>query len=185
MRPNAPLISRVLSLVIIVGWAASVMGQKTGAPSTSSVRKASGNREKVQKPSLSTYLFFKGNCKEAMEFYRSVFGGELIQTSVGNSPMKNSFPAGMYDRIINARLISKDVDISASDWLRPGETPLRGNMACLYLSGGKPAELRAMFEKLSVGAEVTDPLRVEKFGTYGALNDKFGVRWMFQTNQKD
>jgi len=53
------------------------------------------------------------------------------------------------------------------------------------LSGGKPSELKAIFEKLSVGANVTDPLRVEPFGTYGALNDKFGVRWMFQTDQKD
>jgi len=58
-------------------------------------------------------------------------------------------------------------------------------MVCLYLSGGKPAELKALFEKLSVGAEVTDSLRREAFGTYGALNDKFGVRWMFQTDQKD
>jgi PhnB protein len=108
---------------------------------------------------LSTYILFKGNCKEAMEFYRSVFGGQLIQTSVGQSPMKNSFPESMYDRIVNARLISKNVDISASDWLRPTETPVQGNMVCLYLS--------------------------VPFGTYGALNDKFGVRWMFQTDQKD
>ena len=45
--------------------------------------------------------------------------------------------------------------------------------------------MEAIFEKLSVGAKVTDPLRAEPFGTYGALNDKFGVRWMFQTDQKD
>ena len=134
---------------------------------------------------LSTYIFFKGNCKEAMEFYRSVFGGQLIQTSVGYSPMKTSFPESMHNRIVNARLIGKNVDISASDWLRPTETPVQGNMICLYLSGGRPAELKAIFEKLSVGADVTDPLRVEPFGTYGALNDKFGVRWMFQTDQKD
>lgn len=134
---------------------------------------------------LSTYILFKGNCKEAMEFYRSVFGGQLIQTSVGQSPMKNSFPESMYNRIVNARLIGRNVDISASDWLRPTETPVQGNMVCLYLSGGKPSELKAIFEKLSLGANVTDPLRVEPFGTYGALNDKFGVRWMFQTDQKD
>jgi PhnB protein len=99
--------------------------------------------------------------------------------------MKNSFPESMYDRIVNARLISKNVDISASDWLRPTETPVQGNMVCLYLSGGKPSELKAIFEKLSVGANVTDPLEIVPFGTYGALNDKFGVRWMFQTDQKD
>ena len=134
---------------------------------------------------LSTYLLFQGNCQPAMEFYRAVFGGQLTETTVAQSPMKNSFPKSMHDRIVNARLIGKNVDISASDWLRPSRTPVQGNMVCLYLSGGKPAELKTLFEKLSVGADVTDPLRVEAFGTYGALNDRFGVRWMFQTDQKD
>jgi uncharacterized glyoxalase superfamily protein PhnB len=36
----------------------------------------------------------------------------------------------------------------------------------------------------SDGAEVTDPLKEQFFGTYGTLNDKFGVRWMFQTDKK-
>jgi PhnB protein len=40
--------------------------------------------------------------------------------------------------------------------------------------------LKAVFEKLSEEAEVTDPLKETFHGVYGALNDKFGVRWMFQ-----
>jgi PhnB protein len=44
--------------------------------------------------------------------------------------------------------------------------------------------VRALFERLSEGAEVTDPLKEQFFGTYGALNDKFGVRWMFHTETK-
>jgi PhnB protein len=43
--------------------------------------------------------------------------------------------------------------------------------------------LKTLFEKLSDGAEVTDPLTEQFFGTFGALNDKFGVRWMFQTDK--
>ena len=53
-----------------------------------------------------------------------------------------------------------------------------------YLSGGTLQELKALFERLSEGAEVTDPLKEQFFGTYGALNDEFGVRWMFQTDKK-
>jgi PhnB protein len=45
--------------------------------------------------------------------------------------------------------------------------------------------LKALFEKLSEGAELTDPLTEQFFGTYGALSDKFGVRWMFQTGKND
>jgi PhnB protein len=170
--------------MIIVGCTASGLGLRNDNYSIDSPQKASGNSTKMQVTTLSTYIFFNGNCKEAMEFYHSVFGGQLIQTSVGQSPMKNSFPESTHERIVNARLIAKNVDISASDWLRPAQTPVRGNMVCLYLSGGRPSELEAIFEKLSVGANVTDPLRAEPFGTYGALNDKFGVRWMFQTDQK-
>ena len=120
-----------------------------------------------------------------MEFYKSCFGGELTLSSVGQSPMKSMFPESMHNKTVNARLVSENFDISASDWLRPAQTPIRGNMVCLYLSGGKPQQLKAIFDKLSEEAEVTDPLKIEPFGTYGALNDKFGVRWMFQTSQVD
>src|SRR6202140_2795445 len=55
---------------------------------------------------------------------------------------------------------------------------------CLYLSGGTLEELKTLFKGLSDGAEVTDPLQEQFFGTYGALNDKFGIRWMLQTDKK-
>ena len=131
---------------------------------------------------LSTYLLFDGRCKEAMTFYQSVLGGELTMTTVGDSPMKGAFPPAMQGRIVSAHLKSATVDISASDWLRPGVTPVHGNMVMLYLSGGTPAAARAAFTKLSVGADVTDPLTEQPFGLYGALNDKFGNRWMFHAD---
>jgi len=86
--------------------------------------------------------------------------------------------------VLNARLQSGGLEISASDWLRPDRTPVRGNTVCLYLSGGTLENLRTVFDRLSEGADVTDPLKQMFFGAYGALNDKFGVRWMFQTNEK-
>jgi PhnB protein len=119
-----------------------------------------------------------------MQFYKSCFGGELTATKVKNSPAKDHMPAVQQDKIINARLRSRNLEISASDWLRPDQTPIPGNTVCLYLSGGTFQELKALFEKLSERAEVTDPLKEQFFGTYGALNDKFGVRWMFQTDKK-
>jgi PhnB protein len=129
---------------------------------------------------LTPYLLFDGNCQQAMEFYKSCFGGDLTVMKVKDSPAKDHMPAVQLDKTINARLINGNLEISASDWLRPDETRTRGNTVCLYLSGGKPQELKALFEKLSPGAEVTDPLKEQFFGLYGALNDKFGVRWMFQ-----
>ena len=136
-------------------------------------------------PILTPYLLFDGHCQEAMEFYKTCFEGELQVTRVKDSPAEQWMPAAQQDKVINARLRSENVDISASDWLRPDRTPVRGNSVCLYLSCGTLSELKVLFEKLSQAAEVTDPLKEMFFGTYGALNDKFGVRWMFQTNEKD
>jgi len=68
---------------------------------------------------------------------------------------------------INAQLKSGNLLISASDWLRLDETRTRGNTICLYLSGGTFQELKAVFEKLSEEAEVTDPLKEMFLGSTG------------------
>jgi PhnB protein len=133
---------------------------------------------------LISYLLFDGTCRQAMDFYKSIFGGELGLTTVGDSPMAPMFPPALHSRVVHARLISDLVDIPASDWLARNETPVSGNMMCMFLNGGSYEALKGFFDKLSDGAKVTDPLQVQPFGYYGALNDKFGVRWMFQTDKK-
>lgn len=131
---------------------------------------------------LTPYLLFDGSCDQAMHFYQSCFGGELNAIKVKDSPIKDSMPAVQQEKILNARLKSDNLEISASDWLLPEVTPIRGNTVCLYLSGGTIEELKFLFKRLAEGAEVTTPLKKQFFGMYGALNDKFGVRWMFQAN---
>lgn len=133
---------------------------------------------------LTPYLLFDGSCHEAMEFYKTVFGGELTATRVKDSPAKDHMAAFQQNKVINARLCSGAVEISASDWLMSAATPVRGNTVCLYLSGGTLEELKILFTKLAEGADVTNPLKEQFFGVYGALNDRFGVRWMFQTNHR-
>jgi PhnB protein len=91
-------------------------------------------------------------------------------------------PAVQREKILNARLKSGKMEISASDWLLPDRKAARGNMVCLYLSGAS-RDIKLLFERLSEGAEVSDPLAEQFFGAYGALNDKFGVRWMFHAEK--
>ena len=133
---------------------------------------------------LTPYLLFDGTCREAMDFYRSCLGGELVITAVKDSPAKHNMPAFQYGKTLHARLKGSNVEIAASDWLQLDRTPVRGNTACLYRTGGTFQELKSLFEKLSEGGEVTDPLSQQFFGTYGALNDRFGVRWMFHTHHQ-
>jgi PhnB protein len=128
---------------------------------------------------VSQFLFFDGDCRQAMTFYQSCLGGDLALSPVSETPMAAAFPASMHSRIINARLVGNGLDFSACDWMRPNESFTRGNMNCMYISGDSRAETKKQFELLSQNATVTDPLKEEPFGLYGALNDQFGVRWMF------
>ena len=131
---------------------------------------------------LTPYLLFDGNCAEAMTFYKACLGGELTITTLRDSPMKGQFPTEQHNKVVNARLKSGAIDISASDWLHPTRTLKQGNTVCLYVSEGTYQELKEMFDTLSEGADpaLQDPLKEMPFGSYGALTDKFGMRWMFQ-----
>lgn len=130
---------------------------------------------------LTLYLLFDGACGEAMEFYHERLGGELSMTRVSESPLKDHTPPNLHKKVLNARLVGSGFDISASDWMLPNRTPVRGNTVCMYFSGGSRDELRQVFDRLSEGADVTDPLEEMPF-LYGALNDKFGARWMFHAD---
>jgi PhnB protein len=142
-----------------------------------------GEKEKMTK--LTPYLLFDGRCREAMEFYQSCLGGKLTMKAVKETPAKDQMQAFQQDWILNAHLDAGLMEISASDWLALDETPVRGSTVCMYLRGGSFGELKTLFDKLSEGAKVTDPLKETFFGTYGALNDRFGVRWMFHANKEN
>ncbi len=135
---------------------------------------------------LTPFLLFDGNCAEAMTFYQSCLGGELALTKVSDTPMKDQMPPEHHHKVIYAHLKSGAIEVSATDWLHPTRTPKQGNTVCMYVNGGKYNELRAIFDKLSAGAdkELLDDLRDVPFGSYGHLADKYGVHWFFQGEKK-
>jgi PhnB protein len=132
---------------------------------------------------LTPYILFDGNCQQGMEFYKTCFGGELTILKVKDSPMKDHMPPSVQDKILNAQLKSGKIDLSASDWVLLDRTRIAGNSVRLYLRGATTMEVKILFEKLSDGAEILDPLKETFFGIYGGLNDKFGIRWMFQADK--
>lgn len=123
---------------------------------------------------LNAYLFFAGNCREAMEFYRNIFGGTLKIQTYDEVPGQ---PEAMEGKVIHASLMDGDVDLMASD----GPTPdrLGTGKISLSLSGTDEEKLRTVFDSLSARGKVTSPLKKEFWGdTFGVLTDKFGVDWM-------
>jgi PhnB protein len=131
-------------------------------------------------PTLTPFLLFDGNCAEAMTFYRSVLGGELTITRVGDIGVH--VPPELRDKVAHAHLAGGTITFSATDWQHPTRRPLQGNTVAMYLDGGADENLKAIFERLSEGADPTlrDDLRQMPFGTYGHLADRFGVHWFFR-----
>jgi len=140
--------------------------------------------ERMTMMKLMPYLLFDGRCAEAMEFYQRCLGGELKMLKVKDSPAKGQMTPEQQEKVLNAQLTGGRLEVSASDWLMRGAEPVRGNTVCMYLTGGSVEELRAAFDRLAEGAEVTAPLKEVFYGVYGTLNDRFGVRWMFQANRE-
>jgi PhnB protein len=131
---------------------------------------------------LTPFLLFDGNCAEAMEFYSGCFGGDLILTRLGDTPMKHQFLEQQHHKVVFAYLKSAAVEFSGTDWLHPTRTWKQGNTTAMNIIGTQSDELRAIFDKLSDGAdrEFLVELREMPFGLYGRLTDRFGVEWFFR-----
>ena len=126
---------------------------------------------------LNPYLSFKDNSREAMEFYRSVFGGKL-EVSTFKDYHASQDPSE--DNLIMHSVLEADNGITfmASD--TPNRMEYRpGTNMSMSLSGDNEAELKAYFEKLSAGGRVTMPLEKAIWGdSFGMCTDTFGVQWL-------
>ncbi|WP_394940338.1 VOC family protein [Psychromicrobium sp. YIM B11713] len=126
---------------------------------------------------LNPYLSFKDNAKEAMEFYQSVFGGELTASTFAefNAPVE----ANEANLIMHSQLeTAGGLTLMASD--TPSHMEFKpGNTYSVSLSGEDEAELRGYWEKLSDGGIVAMPLEKAPWGdSFGMCNDKFGIAWL-------
>ena len=134
------------------------------------------------------FLLFDGNCAEAMTFYHTCLGGELKLLKLAETPMKAQFPPEKHSRIINARLESGAIEISATDWMAsPAFDPKQGNTFAIFVIGGTYDELKAAFDRLAEGAEEArfQELHDMPFGTYGQFYDKYGVQWIFKGEKRE
>ncbi len=126
---------------------------------------------------LNPYLGFRDNARQAMEFYRSVFGGDLTMSTFAEFQASQDPAEG--PKIMHAMLIAPNgfVLMGADTPKDRPHTP--GDTYSVSLSGDDEAELRGYWDKLSPGAKVTWPLAKAPWGdTFGMLTDRFGVSWM-------
>lgn len=133
------------------------------------------------------FLLFDGNCVEAMTFYHACLGGELTLTRLGDTSMKDQFPPEKHGRIINAHLKSGLIELSATDWMAaPDYEPRYGDIFAIFVLGEGYDELKAVFDKLSEGAQSDrfQELHDMPFGTYGQFFDRYGYHWIFKGDSR-
>jgi PhnB protein len=126
---------------------------------------------------LNPYLSFKDNAREAMEFYKTVFGGKLVMNTF--KEFHASQDPSEDNKIMHSMLeAANGITFMAAD--TPNDMTYRpGTNMSMALSGDNEAELTGYFEKLSAGGTIRAPLAKAPWGdTFGMLTDKFGVEWM-------
>lgn len=130
--------------------------------------------------SVNAYLNFKGNCREAVEFYAEVFGvGKPNIMTYGDAPPNPDHPVPDEAKnwVMHAMLQVNGSPLMFSDVLP--DMPLTiGNNISLVVHGKSEEEVRNWFNKLKEGGQVHMELQ-ETFWSklYGMVTDKFGIGW--------
>jgi PhnB protein len=130
-------------------------------------------------PRFNSYLFFDGNCADAMRFYERTLGGKITMSMThAQSPMGAQASAGNANRIIHASLDIDGGTLMASDTMA-GETYHGMKNFALSLVYPTAAEAKRIFDALGEGGKVTMPLAKTFFAeSFGMLVDRFGTPWM-------
>lgn len=125
---------------------------------------------------LNPYLSFRANAREAMDFYHSVFGGELTRTTFAEYQTGDESEK---DKIMHAQLLT-DGGLCLMGADTPNEMEHNpGSNGSISLSGEDEAELRGYWDKLVDGGVKTVPLEKAPWGdSFGMCIDKFGVSWL-------
>jgi PhnB protein len=127
---------------------------------------------------VTIHLNFQGQARAALDFYQSVFGGQVTQFSYRESGMPHD-PADA-ERIIwgqvgapnGFRIMAYDVQAS-----KPWDQGRNAFFA--VLGGDAEQEIRSLWDKLAQGASIEQPLAPAQWSPlYGMLKDRFGVVWV-------
>ncbi len=132
---------------------------------------------------LNPYLAFKDNARQAMEFYKSVFGGKLTATTF--KEFNASQDPSEDNKIMHSMLEAPNGIIFMAADTPNGMAYRPGTNMSMALSGDNEAELTAYYNKLSAGGTVREPLaKAPRGDTFGMFTDRFGVDWMVNIAEK-
>ena len=129
-----------------------------------------------------THLNFRGQAREALAFYKSVFGGEMVVMTYADAyNVQDPSEANqvMWGQVASAdgfRIMAFDMP-SSRPW-SPGEAPF-----FVSVSSNADEEIATRWERLREGGTVVHPLAPAAWAPlYGMLKDRFGITWVLAVN---
>ena len=134
---------------------------------------------------IKPYIAFKGDCAEAINFYKDKLGAEvLFSQTYGESPMADKVGPENKDKIMHTSIKIGDSVIMACDNVFAESPTTVGDNISLAIGTSDVASADTMFEKLSEGGSIQMPMQ-ETFWAerFGMLTDKFGIHWMFNCDK--
>lgn len=139
---------------------------------------------------VNIYLTFEGNCKQAFDYYKSVFGGDFSYVGTfGEMPPQEGMPPmsdAMKDQIMHISLpISKETHLLGSDTGGEWSPDFKvGNNFSISVGTDSKEKADNFFNKLAEGGEIKMPIAPTFWGDYfGMLRDQFGINWMISFNE--
>lgn len=124
---------------------------------------------------LDTYLNYKGNCREAFEFYVKYLGGKITTISTFGDMRESNIPPNWDDKILHARIEIGDGLLMGADI--PSAEPMRS--AYITLRTQEAGETERIYDILSDGGQIFIKMQKTFFASrFAMLRDKFGTSWM-------
>ena len=130
---------------------------------------------------LNTYLTFDDNCREAFEFYRSVFGGDFsIVMTYADAPAEMNVPESEKDRIMHVSFpVGSSVLMGSDSCSAFGPPPNAGDNFAISIEAESREHCDEICAKLSEGGTIKMPMADMFWGAYfGCWVDRFGINWM-------
>jgi len=130
---------------------------------------------------LDNYLFFDGNCADALRFYERVTGGKILSMmKYSDSPTPldpQHCPPGSENLVMHASIDIGGRNLMASDSPKGTFKPMQGFALSLVYDTAEEAKQK--FDMFADGAQVTMPFAPTFWAQgFGMLTDKFGTPWM-------
>ncbi|HVS58758.1 MAG TPA: VOC family protein [Candidatus Saccharimonadales bacterium] len=125
------------------------------------------------------YINFADQGREAIEFYKRVFGGDAEVQLVKDSPAASGMPKEWGERIFHLAFSAGDIHFYGSDVISDQAGKVVGNVHSLAINCDNEDQLKEWFKKLSDGGKVVWDVRDSEWGSiFGQCVDKFGITWM-------